>query len=329
MPTLPARTARVNVYVPGVTVPTVRDVEAAGEALAGRVVRTPLVPAPALGGDVWVKAELLQRAGVFKVRGALHRIDALGPQEREAGVTTVSAGNHALAVALAAREAGVHAKVFMLATADPFKVDAARALGAEVDTASAAPTEGFARMRDHAARSGATIVHPYDDAAVIAGAGTVGLEIAEDLPNAGTVVVPVGGGGLISGIALAVKQRIPGVRVVGVEPRNAQTLTAALAAGRPVNVELPGTAADSLAPAAVGANNFAICRELVDEVLTLSEDDLLRGLRAAYSDLKLAAEVGGAAAVAALVSGAVVPHGPTVLVVSGGNIAAGQLRRLL
>jgi threonine dehydratase len=308
---------------------TADDVRAAAQRLAGRIERTPLLRAHALGDAVWVKAELFQRSGAFKVRGALNRLDALGAAERAAGATTVSAGNHARALAHACARSHVPLTVFMWRDASPYKVAATRALGAEVDLASADPGEAFAAMFAFAARTGATVVHPFDDPAIVAGAGTVGLEIAEDLPEVACAVVPVGGGGLISGVALALRAHRPDIRIVAVEPEWAATLTAALAAGAPVEVPHRATCADALAPPAVGALNLSLCRELVDAVVTVSEEDLAAGLRAAYADLKLACEPGGAAAVAAIVSGAVAPAGPTVLVASGGNVDPDLLRRLL
>ena len=311
------------------TTPTADDIRAAAAGLAGRVVRTPLLPAHALGGGIWVKAELFQRSGAFKVRGALHRLDVLSAAERAAGVTTVSAGNHARGLAHACRDSGVALTVFMWRTASPYKIAATRELGATVDLDSADPAEAFAAMHAFARRTGATVVHPFDDPVIVAGAGTVGLEIAEDLPGVRCVVVPVGGGGLLSGTAIALKAHDPGVRVIAVEPEWAPTLTEGLRAGAPVAVPHRATMADALAPPEVGALNLAICRELVDDVVTLSEDQLAEGLRIAYADLKLACEAGGSAAVAALAAGAVRPEGPAVLIASGGNIAPDLLRSLL
>lgn len=311
------------------TPPTPADIRAAAAALADRVVRTPLLPAHALGDGIWVKAELLQRSGSFKVRGALHKLGALGAAERAAGVTTVSAGNHARALAHACRESGVALTVFMWGTASPYKVAATRALGATVDLDSADPGEAFVAMAAFARRTGATVVHPYDDPAIVAGAGTVGLEIAEDLPDVRCVVVPVGGGGLLSGTAIALKAHAPGVRIVAVEPEGAPTLTEGLRAGAPVSVAHRATMADALAPPDVGALNLEICRKLVDDVVTLSEDELAAGLRIAYADLKLACEAGGSAAIAAMAAAAVQPERPAALIASGGNIDPDLLRSLL
>jgi threonine dehydratase len=281
------------------------------------IVRTPLVRAPAFGEDVWIKAELLQRGGSFKLRGVLNKLRGLAEVE----VTTVSAGNHARAVALAC---GARATIFMYRGVDAFKVAATRALGATVDLESETAAEAFARMAAFADETGATVVHPFDDPAIITGAAGVGREIVEDLPDVATVIVPIGGGGLSAGIASVIGDD---VRLVCVEPDGAATLTAALAAGKPVAVA-PSTAADALAPPSVGEHPFAILRDRA-EAVTLTEAELAAGLRAAYADAKLACEVGGAAAIAALVAGRVEPAGPTVLVASGGNIAPTALRALL
>jgi threonine dehydratase len=314
--------------------PTVEDVDAAAQALAGRVVRTPLLPSPPLsalaGHEVLIKAELFQHGGSFKLRGATNRVRAMTAAERAAGVTTISAGNHALAVALVCRAAGVAATVFMPRGASTVKVQATRAQGATVDLDGEDVNAALARMHDFARDRGALVLHPFDDPLVIAGQGTVGVELVEDLPAVGSVVVPVGGGGLIAGIALAVKARQPQARVIGVEPGNAATLTAGLAAGGPVRpAQTAPTIADALAPPTAGTHTVAIASRLVDEVVTLGEEQLRAGLLYAYREAKLACEPGGAAAVAALLSGRISAPGPTVVVISGGNIAPADLARLL
>jgi threonine dehydratase len=315
------------------TPPTAEDVADAARALAGRVVRTPLVESPALaavaGTDTYIKAELLQRTGSFKVRGALNRVRMLSPEERARGVTTISAGNHAQAVALACAAEGVRATVCMPATASPVKVAATRAHGATVDCEGATVTEALERMHAFADDTGAVVLHPFDDPLVVAGQGTVGAEIADDLDDVGTVVVPVGGGGLISGIALAVAARHPAARIVAVEPRLAATLTAGLAAGEPVAAEPGPTLADALAPPSAGTIAIDVCTRLVEEVVVLDEDELRAGLRFAYAECKLACEAGGAAAIAALVAGRVRARGATVVVASGGNIAPDVLAGVL
>jgi threonine dehydratase len=314
--------------------PTAEDVDAAARTLAGRVVRTPLLPSPALsaraGREVLIKAELFQRGGSFKLRGATNRVRGMTAEERARGVTTISAGNHAIAVAIVCRAEGVAATIFMPRGASALKVEATRAQGATVDLEAEDAAAAFARMDEFARESGAVVLHPFDDPAVIAGQGTVGAELVEDLPEVESVVVPVGGGGLISGIALAVKARLPHVRIIGVEPRNSAALTAGLAAGAPVRpATTAATSADALTPPTAGVHTIAICSQLVDEVVTLDEEELRAGLLCAYREAKLACEAGGAAAVAALVAGRVDAAGPMVVVVSGGNIAPADLARLL
>jgi threonine dehydratase len=310
--------------------PTADDVDAAARALAGRVVRTPLLPAPALGPDVWIKAELFQRGGSFKLRGATNRALAMTAEERARGVTTISAGNHAIAAAMVCRTEGIPATIFMPRAASEMKIKATLAQGAHVDLEAADAAHAFALMHEFAEKTGAFVLHPFDDPAVIAGQGTVGAELVEDLPDVNTVVVPVGGGGLISGIALAVKARRPDARVIGVEPINSAALSAGLAAGEPVRPETAApTIADALTPPTAGVHTIAIASRMVDEVLTLDEDELRAGLQRAYRDAKLACEAGGAAAIAALIAGKVRGDGPTAVVVSGGNIAPADLARLL
>jgi threonine dehydratase len=314
--------------------PTADDVDAAARALAGRVVRTPLLPSPALsaraGHEVLLKAELFQLGGSFKIRGATNRVLSLTADDRARGVTTISAGNHAIAVARVCAAEGVAATIFMPRGASAMKVAATKAYGATVNLDAEDAAGAFARMDAFASESGAFVLHPFDDPAVIAGQGTVGAELIEDLPAVASVVVPVGGGGLISGLALAVKARRPEARVIGVEPVNSAALTAGLAAGAPVRPPHSApTIADALTPPTAGMHTIAICSQLVDEVVTLDEDELRAGLLCAYSDAKLACEAGGAAAIAALVAGKAGAAAPMVVVVSGGNIAPADLARLL
>ena len=228
---------------------SIDDVERAAKTIAGRVHRTPLrrsaTLSERLNADAFLKAELFQRTGSFKVRGAINRLHELTDEERARGVITISAGNHAQAVAWAARESGLDALVVMWQGADESKVVATRGYGAAVDQEAANPTDAFARLDELLAETGRTLVHPFNDAAVIAGQGTVGLEILEDREVPDVVVVPVGGGGLISGIATVVKARQPRARVIAVEPERSTALHDALAAGRSVPVT-PRSAADAL-----------------------------------------------------------------------------------
>lgn len=264
---------------------------------------------------MFLKAELLQKTGSFKPRGMLTKLASLSPEERSRGIVTWSAGNAAQGAAFAAAQEGIECRVFMWATANPLKVAATRAYGAEVDLEASGPAAAHERLLAHVEETGRTFVHPFDDPVLQAGHGTLGLEIVEDVPEAGTIVVPIGGGGLVSGVASAV-----GCRVVGVEPEAAPTLTSALAAGEPVGIE-PRSIADGLNAPFTGAGTLEVVRERVDEIVLVSEDEIAEGLRFLYTRAKLACEPAGAAAVAALLAGKIRadPGAPVVAVVSGGN----------
>ena len=300
-------------------------IERAAGTLRGRLHRTPLFSCRALGPDIYLKAELFQKTGSFKPRGMLNKVDSLSDAEKSRGIVTWSAGNAAQGAAFAAAEAGVECMVFMWATANPLKVEATRGYGADVDLTAESPAEAHDRLLAYVEETGRTFVHPFDDPVLQAGHGTLGLEIVEDLPAVATVVVPVGGGGLIAGIASAVD-----CRVVGVEPEGAASLSEALAAGEPVLIE-PRSIADGLNAPFTGAGTLAVCRERVEEILLVSNDDIAEGMRFLYARAKLACEPAGAAAVAAILAGKVeVESGrPVVAVVSGGNadpkVAAGIL----
>jgi len=304
------------------------DVERAARTIAGRVHRTPLLYSTTLGAHL--KAELFQKTGAFKVRGALNKIASLTKDERKRGVATVSAGNAGQAVAWAARETGVDALIVTWRTADALKVAAMRGYGATVDLEADGPTTAFERLREVLIETGRTLVHPFDDPLVIAGQGTVGLEILEDGPVPDVVLAGCGGGGLISGIAVAVKARNPAARVVAVEPEGSTALHSAFAAGHPVPVT-PDTAADALTGPFVGDHCFEICRELDVESVLVSEEELFGAFTWTYARTKLACELGAAAPVAALLAGkAGIRKGETVVaVVSGGNIAAQQAAAIL
>jgi threonine dehydratase len=310
------------------------DVERAARTIAGRVHRTPLLGSASLseriGANALLKAELFQRTGSFKVRGALNRLAELSEQERARGVITISAGNHAQAVAWAAREQGLDALVVMWQGADALKVAATKGYGAAVDQEADGPGSAFARLEELHAETGRTLVHPFNDAAVMAGQGTVALEFLEDGAAPDVVVVPVGGGGLISGIVTAVKGRLPDARVIGVEPELSTALHDALAAGHPVPVT-PKSAADALSAPFAGDNTVEIGLRLGVESVLVSEDELYDAFRWVYGRTKLAAELGAVAGVAALLAGkAAVEPGQTVIaVVSGGNIAPKQAAAIL
>jgi threonine dehydratase len=305
------------------------DVRAARETIGGDLHRTPTLSSATLGPRAFLKAELFQRTGSFKPRGVLNKLRSLSDEERARGLISVSAGNHAQALAYCARLEGLDALLVMWGSASPAKVEATRGYGADVDLKAAGPETVFERLEELRAQTGRTFVHPFDDPLVVAGQGTVGLEIAEDVPDAAVVVVPVGGGGLIGGIATALPDR----RVVGVEPEKADTLSAALASGRPTPVA-PSSIADGLNAPFAGELPLRIAKDRKLEVVLVDEEEIERGMRFLYQRAKLACEPAGAAAVAALLAGKVpVERGETVVaVVSGGNVsgevAAAILARL-
>ncbi|MDX6540029.1 MAG: threonine dehydratase [Gaiellales bacterium] len=308
---------------------TFDDVRRAAAVIDGHVRRTPVFSCASLGEGIWLKAELLQRTGAFKVRGAFSRIAELTQAERARGVVTCSAGNHAAAVALAGRELGTNALVMMPRHASQPKVDATRAYGGTADLESADAAEAFARMDAEAEASGRVIVHPFNDPAVMAGQGTLGIELCQQVGEVTQVVVPVGGGGLIGGVATAVKALAPNARVIGVEPAAIATLGASIAAGEPVPRPRGTTLADALAPPTIGGPPLAVLMQLLDEVVTVSEDELAEGFRFLYARAKLAVEPAAAATVAALLSRVVDAIPGTVLVLSGGNVAPAVAARIL
>jgi threonine dehydratase len=300
------------------------DVEAAREAIAGRLHRTPTVPSATLGELVgaraFLKAELFQKTGSFKPRGVLTNLAALTPEERSRGVIGISAGNHAQALAWGASSEGLDALLVMWQGASEAKIAATRGYGAEVDLEARGPAEAFERLEELQARTGRTLVHPFDHPRTIAGQGTVGLELLEDVPDADVVVVPIGGGGLIAGVATAVAGR---ARVVGVEPETSPAMFEAFAALEPVPVT-PMSIADGLNAPFAGTNTLAVVRERVDALVLVTETEIEEAMRFLYTRAKLACEPAGAAATAALLAGKVpLDRGATVVaVVSGGNVAA-------
>ncbi len=303
------------------------DVLAASARVGARVHRTPLLSSAALGerfhGRAYLKAELFQRTGSFKPRGMLAKLASLTAEERACGVVTISAGNAAAALAYGAALEGIDCLVVMWRGASEQKANAAKAYGATVDLEAADPSEAFARLAELRETSGRTFVHPFDDPAVIAGHGSLGLEILEERPDAEAVVVPVGGGGLVSGVALAVKGVRPDIGVIAVEPEGSAALHAALAAGEPVPI-VPRSVADGLNAPFAGDHCLAVCRELVDGSVLVSEEEIEEGFRFLYGRAKLAAEPAGAAGVgAALARKLPEIEGKTVVfVVSGGNVSA-------
>jgi len=310
--------------VSAVPVVGIDDVRAAAEALAGVAVRTPMEEsrwlADLVGAPVLLKCENLQRTGSFKIRGAYLRMARLSPEERAAGVVAASAGNHAQGVALAARLLGIRACVFMPEGAPIPKEKATRGYGAEVVFAGRYVDESLVAAREHAARTGAVLIHPFDHADIVAGQGTCGLEIVEQAPEAATVLVPTGGGGLVAGVAVAVKALRPDVRVVGVQAEGAAAFPASLRSGVPVALEHMETMADGIAVGCPGEVPFAAIQGAVDDIVTVSEEGLSRALLGLLERAKMVVEPAGAAAVAALLEHPGAYEGPVVAVLSGGNI---------
>lgn len=298
--------------------PTRDDVERAAMTVEGVVRRTPLLDAPQFGGDISVKAELLQHAGSFKVRGVTNRLAALTPEERRRGVIGVSAGNHAMALAWGAAREGLDCLMVMFRGASPYKLARTRAFGATVEIVDGDPGAAFARMGEIVEETGRVVVHPFDDPLVVAGQGTVGLETVEDAPGLDTLVVPTGGGGLVSGIAAAVAGT--GVQVVAVEPERSAALGEAIAAGGPVSVT-PETRAGGLDAPYAGNLAYGLCLEHGVRAVTVTDDEIESAMRRVYADLKLACEPAAAAGIAAVLADRDA-YGRVAIVVSGGNVAA-------
>jgi len=293
------------------------DVERAAAVIRGRLLRAPLLSCGTLAPDAFLKAELLQRTGSFKPRGVLTKLASLTAEEKARGVIAISAGNHAQAVAWGSAQEGLDALVVMWRGASEAKIAATRGYGAAVDLEAADPGEAFRRLDVLLEETGRTLVHPFDDPYTIAGQGTVGLEILEDLPDVETIVVPIGGGGLISGVAVAAAGR---ARVVGVEPEGSTAMHSALAAGERVEVT-PSSIADGLNAPHAGRNALAIVQAHVEKVVLVTEEEIATGFRFLYERAKLACEPAGAAAVAAVLAGKI-EGGRVVCIVSGGNVAA-------
>lgn len=315
--------------------PTLHDIEHARARIAGKVHRTPLFTSRTLGErlgvKIFLKAENFQKTGSFKARGAYNNIVQLSDGEKARGVITVSAGNHAAAVAWAARAAGVPATVVMAETANPVKVAATRGYGAEVILHGPTAAEAFAEMYRLREERNLTFIHPFDSDRTLAGTGTIGLEVLEDLPDVETLVVGIGGGGLIGGIATAIGEGKPSARVIGVEPTGADAMTRSLAAGEVVHLDRVATIADGLAPPFVGELPLAQVRRYVERVVTLTDDEIKEGMRFLIERCKLVAEPAGAAATAAALLGKLTlrPGEKVALIVSGGNIAPAQLKEWL
>ncbi|HSJ26337.1 MAG TPA: threonine/serine dehydratase [Longimicrobiales bacterium] len=316
----------------------IRDIQQAGRRLAGRVHRTPVLTSRTLdritGATLFLKPEMLQRTGSFKVRGVLNRIADLEPEERQRGIITISAGNHGQAVAFAAAAEGVNATVVMPAHATPAKVEACRDYGANVvlhgDIFGA-----FERMEELRQRDGGVLIHPFDDPAIMAGQGTVALEICDDVPELDAIVIPAGGGGLLSGASAAMKALQPGARVIGVEPTGAAAILRGMEVGKPVRLDAVDTIADGLGAPMTSSDVLAHVRAFVDDMVVVTDDQIRAAMRLLLERCKLLTEPAGAAALAAVLAGvATVPgtagRAPRIAVVlSGGNIDMPRLAELL
>jgi threonine dehydratase len=313
---------------------TLETIEQARDRIAPYVHWTPVFPSATLsaatGTRLFLKAENLQKTGAFKARGAVNAVAQLTPEQRSAGVLTFSAGNHGQGLAYAARQFGVSCTVFMTESAVPTKVAAIQGYGA---TTRQFPTiqQAMAEMERVQEQTGATFISPFADEAVIAGQATIGLEVLEQVEDLEQIVIPVGGGGMLSGVALAMKMLRPEVRIVGVEPVGAPTMTRALEAGKPVMLESVDTFADGLTAPYTGELNLAIARELVDDIVLVTDDEIATALRLILDRAKLLVEGAAAAGVAALLTGkAGVDTGAvTVAILSGGNIDLVRLKGIL
>jgi len=317
--------------------PTLAEFEEAARALSGVIVRTPLEDSEhltdVLGAPVHLKLENLQRTGSFKIRGAVYRLSRLTAEERARGVVAASAGNHAQGVALAAQKLGIPATIFMPLGVPVPKLLATRGYGADVVLEGGTVETPLRLAAEFAERTGAVLIHPFDHRDIIIGQGTLGLELMDDIPDLDTVVVGIGGGGLIAGVAAAVKARAAAqgrtVRVIGVQAANSAAYPASLEAGRPLEVATTPTIADGIAVARPGDVPFALISDLVDEVVTVTEDDIARALLVLLERAKQVVEPAGAVGVAAILAGKVAATGRTVSILSGGNIDPLLLQRVV
>ncbi len=318
---------------PCVSLVDLAAVEAAQRRVAGRVVRTPLTCAVIFGGSspVHLKLETRQPTGSFKLRGATNALLSLDPAARARGVVTASTGNHGRALAHAANAQGTRATVCLSRLVPGNKIEAIKALGAEVRIVGNSQEDAQEEVARLVGEAGLTQVHPFDDPSVIAGQGTLGLEIVEDLPDLALVLVPLSGGGLASGVAVAVKASCPSARVLGVSMARGAAMQASLLVGRPVHVDELETLADLLG-GGIGLDNrftFRMCRDLLDGVILVTEEEIAAGIRHAYVVEGEVVEGAGAVGIAALLAGKVVAEGPTGVVVSGGNIDEAAHRRIV
>ncbi|MDX8519950.1 hydroxyectoine utilization dehydratase EutB [Mesorhizobium dulcispinae] len=314
---------------------TLQHIRAARENIAGKVERTPAVQSQSLsdraGHPIHLKLEHHQTTGAFKLRGASNAIAALSPQERSRGVVAASTGNHGRALAHAAKLEGMRAVICMSKLVPENKLDAIRRLGADIRIIGSSQDDAQQEVDRLVAEEGLVMLPPFDHPDIIAGQGTLGLEIMEQVPDAASVLVPLSGGGLAAGVAAAVKGVSPGTKVIGISMARGAAMKASLDAGRPVQVEEVPTLADSLG-GGIGLDNrltFAMCRGLLDDVILLSEDEIAAGIRHAYEQEREIVEGAGAVGIGALLSGKVKAKGPTVLILSGRNIDMSLHRRIV
>jgi threonine dehydratase len=310
--------------------PDLAAIRQAGAAIAGTVQRTPLLPAAALsarfGQEILLKLESLQPTGAFKLRGATHAIGRLNPEQRKRGVGCCSTGNHGRAVATAAKRAGIRAVVCLSSLVPETKVEAIRASGADVRRIGRSQDEAQREIDRLVRDEGLTDIPPFDHPDVIAGQGTIALELLEERPDLTAILVPLSGGGLISGIAIAAKALRPDIRIIGISMEHGAAMHESLTAGHPVDVTEIASLADSLG-GGIGLGNrytFAICRALVDETILLTEAQIYRGMHTLFRDQRLVSEGAGAVGVAALLAGKLQLDGPTALIVSGHNVDPDQ-----
>jgi threonine dehydratase len=302
------------------------DIRAARERIAGIASVTPLIDVSRQAGrPLLLKCENMQPCGAFKIRGAYNMVAQLTADQLQRGVITYSSGNHGQAMALAARALGAPAVVVMPTTAPRVKIDGTRSFGAEVILEGTTSSDRRARAETEAAARGLTMVPPFDHEWIIAGQGTIGLEILEQCPDAAAIVVPIGGGGLAAGVAAAVKQMRPDVRVIGVEPVGAAAMRASLDAGHPVTLPKTATVADGLMPVRPGDLTYDLVSRLADDVVTVEDDEIIEAVRWTFNRAKVVAEPSGAASVAAVLSGKADARqrvdGPVIAILSGGNVA--------
>ena len=308
---------------------TLEKIREAQQALSGIVRVTPLTPAPKIGANVWIKSENLQLTGAFKIRGAYNKIRSLTPEEASRGVIACSAGNHAQGIALSASMQGIRSVICMPEGAPISKVENTRGYGAEVVLVPGVYDDAAREAARLAEEKGYTFAHPFNDEAVMAGQGTIGLEILEQLPDVEQIVVPIGGGGLISGIAAAVKSVRPACRVIGVQAASVASMKASLEAGRVVTVPDGATIADGIHVLTPGELTFEAVRRYVDDIVTVEEDEIAAAILSLLENQKTIAEGAGATTVAACMFGHVDPMKKTVCVVSGGNVDVTMLSRII